>query len=232
MKTPIPDHEAARLEALHRYRILDTGPEQVFDDITNLASYICQAPISLMSLVDQERQWFKSKIGLQADETHRDQAFCAHTIFSGKLLVVEDATKDARFASNPLVTGDPHIRFYAGAPLLTPDGFGLGSLCVIDRTPRELSIEQRMALEALARQVVGQLELRRVSHDLAVAAENLKTLGGLLPICSFCKGIRDDKGYWQQVETYVRERTQAEFTHGVCPECVKKHYPELADDNQ
>ena len=232
MEPPKHDFEAARLEALRRYHILDTAPEQVFDDITNLASYICQAPISLMSLVDQDRQWFKSKVGLDVDETHRDHAFCAHTVFEGKLLIVEDATKDARFAANPLVTGDPTIRFYAGAPLLTPDGYSLGSLCVIDREPRELTIEQRMALEALARQVVGQLELRRVSHDLAAAAENLKTLSGLLPICSFCKDIRDDEGYWQEVEAYVRSHTQAEFTHGVCPACFKKHYPEFADEPQ
>lgn len=227
MKPPVLAQEEARIEALRRYRILDTAPEQVFDDITALASFICQAPIALMSLVDDERQWFKSKVGLQADETHRDQAFCAHTIFKGGLLVVEDAMADARFSTNPLVTGDPHIRFYAGAPLLTPEGHGLGSLCVIDRQARKLSAEQSSALEKLARLVVNQLELRRVSYDLAEATANLKTLSGLLPICSYCKGIRDDKGYWQRVEQFVRDHTEAEFTHGICPDCAKKHFPEF-----
>ncbi len=223
---PVPENESARLEALRRYRILDSGREQAFDDITALAAFICQAPIAVMTLVDSERQWFKSKVGLQTDETHRNHAFCAHTIFQGKMLVVEDATEDVRFSSNPLVTGDPSIRFYAGAPLLTSEGHGLGSLCVIDRRVRKLNAEQTAALEALARMVVTKLELRRVSHELAEAAANLKTLSGLVPICAGCKGIRDDKGYWQRVETYIREHTEAEFTHGICPSCAKKQLAE------
>ena len=227
MKPPILAQEAARLEALRGYRILDTAPEQVFDDVTDLASFICQAPIALMSLVDGERQWFKSKVGLQATETHRDHAFCAHAIFKGELLVVEDATMDARFAGNPLVTGDPGIRFYAGAPLLSPDGHGLGTLCVIDRKPRSLSAEQTSALKKLARLLMSQMELRRVSHALAEAASNVETLSGLLPICSYCKGIRDDKGYWQRVESYFETHTRAEFTHGICPACVTQHFPHI-----
>lgn len=225
MNAPVPENEAARLEALHDYRVLDTAPERAFDDITKLVSFICQTPVALVSLVDRERQWFKSKVGLQATETPRDHAFCAHALAEGKLLVVEDATADERFASNPLVTGEPYVRFYAGAPLLTPDGHALGTLCVIDHEPRTLSPEQVSALEALARVVVDQLELRRVSHDLAAAAANLKTLSGLLPICAYCKGIRDDQGYWQRVEAYVQTHTQAAFTHGICPKCAEKHFP-------
>jgi GAF domain-containing protein len=173
-----PEQESARLEALRRYRILDTGPERGFDEITELASFICGAPIALMSLVDRERQWFKSKVGSQATETHRDHSFCAHAIFDAKLLMVEDATLDDRFARNPLVTGEPGIRFYAGAPLLTPDGHGLGTLCVIDRKPRKLSPEKASALEKLARLVVTQMEYRRASFELAEAVAKLKTLGG------------------------------------------------------
>ena len=224
---PIPDNEALRLEALRRYHLLDTAPEQAFDDITQLASFICGTPIAIMTLVDSHRQWFKAKVGLGAPETPRDQAFCAHTILQRDVLIVEDARLDERFVNNPLVTGDPHIRFYAGAPLVNSEGFRLGSLCVIDRKPRKLTPEQSIALEALARLVVNEMELRRVSSQLAEAAANLKTLSGMLPICSYCKGIRNDQGYWQRVEAYVCEHSHAEFTHGICPPCIAKHFPDV-----
>jgi len=224
---PISAHEQARLEALRQYRILDTKPESSFDAITELASFICEAPIALISLVDSERQWFKSKVGLEATETHRDHSFCAHALFKGTMLIVEDATKDERFAHNPLVTSDPHIRFYAGAPLITPAGHGLGSLCIIDRKPRQLSPERSSALTKLASLVVTQLELRRVSQELAEVANNLKIMSGMLPICSYCKGIRNDEGYWQRVESYVKMHSHAEFTHSICPDCMKAHQPEF-----
>lgn len=164
---PIPANEKDRLAALHRYRILDTPSEQAYDDITRLASYICQAPIAVISFIDLDRQWFKAKTGLAAPETHRDRAFCAYTIFEPSLLVVPDAAADARFSDNPLVTHQPRIRFYAGAPLLTSDNYALGSLCVIDHQPRQLTAEQEEALECLSRQVISQLEFRRVSRRLA-----------------------------------------------------------------
>jgi GAF domain-containing protein len=230
MKPPTPTNEAARLEALRQYRVLDSAPEDSYDAITELASFICESPIALVSLVDADRQWFKSKVGLAATETPRDFSFCAHAIVKGSLLVVEDATADARFADNPLVTGDPGIRFYAGAPLITPEGHGLGSLCVIDRKPQKLSAERAAALGKLATLVVSQLELRRVSHALAEAAANVKTLRGLLPICSHCKAIRDDKDYWQSVELYVKTHTEAVLSHGICPDCARKHYPEFYEE--
>jgi GAF domain-containing protein len=225
MKAPIPENEAQRLAALREYHILDTEAEQCYDDITALAAYLCQVPIAMISLVDQSRQWFKSKLGLNQRETPRDVAFCAHAILQTGPLIVRDALKDARFADSALVTRAPHIRFYAGFPLAGPEGFALGTLCAIDRKPRQLSAEQKTAMLALARQVMALLELRRVSARMAEALERVKTLRGLLPICAWCKRIRDDQGYWKQVETYVHEHTGADFTHGICPNCLEKQRP-------
>lgn len=225
MKAPIPDNEAARLAALREYRILDTEAEQTYDDITALAAYVCEAPIALISLVDESRQWFKSRVGITQQETPRDVAFCAHAILQSEPLIVRDALKDERFSDSALVTRAPHIRFYAGFPLTTPDGLAVGTLCAIDRKPRQLSAERKAAMQALARQVMALLELRRVSARMAEVLDKIRTLHGLLPICAWCKRIRDDQGYWQQVEAYVHEHTGADFTHGICPECLEKQRP-------
>lgn len=168
MKAPLPANEVNRLEALRQYSVLDTPPEVAFDDLTLLASQICQTPMAVVSLVDENRQWFKSKIGIEAAETSRDIAFCAHTILNiNEVLEVRDAQADQRFAESPLVTSGPHIRFYAGAPLVTHDGEAVGALCVMDRKPHVLTSEQLAALRALSRHVVSQLELRKQSRALA-----------------------------------------------------------------
>ena len=167
MSAPSPQHEKKRLAVLWQYEVLDTVPEEVFDNLTELAARICEAPIALISLVDEKRQWFKSRVGTSVQETSRDVSFCAHAINQSDLFIVPDASKDDRFARNPLVTSDPKIRFYAGAPLVTPDGYALGTLCVIDKVPRELRPDQKQALVILARHVVSQLELRRRSRELA-----------------------------------------------------------------
>jgi GAF domain-containing protein len=225
-KTPVPADETARLEALRQYHILDTAPERVYDDITQMAALFCGAPIALMTFVDGERLWFKSRVGLNVAQIPREQAFCAYTILQSESLEVEDTTLDARFAENPTVVNPPNIRFYSGAPLVTPAGHAVGSICVLDQKPRQLNADQKAGLAALSRIVITILEHRRVSAELANAATNIKTLQGILPICSSCKQIRNDEGYWQQVEAYISKHTDAKFTHSYCPSCLKIYFPE------
>jgi GAF domain-containing protein len=156
---PVPDAE--RLAALEKYAILDTEPEHAFDDLTLLASYVCKTPIALISLIDEDRQWFKSKVGISLSETPREVAFCSIAIQQSDVMVVPDTLKDERFRNNPLVVSEPRIRFYAGAPLITEEGYALGTLCVVDQKPREFGPDQKEALGALSRLVLAQLEFRR-----------------------------------------------------------------------
>jgi anti-sigma regulatory factor (Ser/Thr protein kinase) len=201
-------NEKARLQALHRYKILDTEPEKAFDDLTILASHICETPVALISLIDSDRQWFKSKVGVSVSETPREVSFCAVAIQQAELFIVPDTTKDPRFSSHPFVLSDPKIRFYAGAPFTSSDGHPLGTLCVVDVVPRQLTPNQEKALLALSRQVQAQFELRtnlielraalderdraeaerdRTIVDLQHALEHVQRLSGLLPACSACK---------------------------------------------
>lgn len=172
MKAPLPNNESKRLKVLWQYDVLDTVPEEVFDDLTDLAAHICEAPIALISLVDENRQWFKSRVGLTVKETSRDISFCAHAILQDGLFLISDATKDPRFKDNPIVIGPPRIRFYAGVPVKSPDGYALGTLCVLDKKPKRLRTEQKRALQVLARHVGTQLELRRHAKELAEARQN------------------------------------------------------------
>jgi anti-sigma regulatory factor (Ser/Thr protein kinase) len=200
--------EAARLQTLRKYRILDTKPEQAFDDLTLLASQIFKVPIALISLIDEDRQWFKSRIGLSIAETHRSIAFCAHAIQQPGLFVVPDARRDERFRENPFVVEDPYVRFYAGAPLITPEGHALGTICVIDVVPRDLTADEARALEALRHQAQAQLELRRnlteledalaerdraeseqaaLVQELRSSLDKVDKLSEMMPYCSACE---------------------------------------------
>jgi signal transduction protein with GAF and PtsI domain len=176
IKAPIPFREATRLKALLDYDVLDTGPEDNFDDLVKMASDICGTKIALVSLVDENRQWFKAKHGLQDSETSRDISFCGHAIQGSDVFVVEDAHKDERFFDNPLVTGPQHFRFYAGAPLISSEGEAIGTLCVIDPETRKLSEEQARHLKILSKQVISQLEIRKSIKKLKLNFHELQTL--------------------------------------------------------
>ena len=171
---PIPENEAARLETLRQYQVLDTDSEETFDDLTRLAAYVCQTPTALISLVDANRQWFKARVGIEARETPRNISFCGHAILVRDCFIIEDALFDERFADNPLVINEPFVRFYAGMPLWSPEGFAIGTLCVMDRKPRTLNDGQVEALEMLANQVMSQLELRREVRFCKTALEKHK----------------------------------------------------------
>lgn len=186
-----PVDEAARLAELRRYAVLDTPPEPAFDELTGLASRVCSTPMALLSLVDEDRQWFKSVHGVEVRETPRSVSFCSHAIRGRGSMVVADTLEDERFRDNPFVVGAPHVRFYAGAPLVTPAGHALGTLCVIDRTPRRLHPEQLEGLETLSRQAMALLELRRRSLDLERSEERFKLL---VELCADAIAVIDAGG--------------------------------------
>jgi PAS domain S-box-containing protein len=187
-----PENESERLAALRSYEILDTLPEESFDDLAKLAAHICGTPFAVLSLVDEARQWFKARIGVEQQETERDISFCAHGILQAGLLIVPDATKDVRFMDNPLVTGEPHVHFYAGAPLITAEGQALGMLCVTDSKPRNLSPSQTDALRRLAGQAVAQMELRKRTRESQQQKEQLQLLAQRLSLATKAAGI----GVW------------------------------------
>jgi anti-sigma regulatory factor (Ser/Thr protein kinase) len=211
------NQEAERLETLRKYKILDTEPEMAFDDLALLASHICETPMAAITLVDKDRQWFKARVGLAVPETPRSISFCTHAIEQRGIFVVPDASKDEQLRNNPQVTGDPHIRFYAGAPLIAREGHALGTLCVVDRRPRRLTTAQTEALGALQRQVEAQLELRRRLFELRAANADIQKLVGMMPFCSTCEftmTIPADPAAIPAV------------TEGVVAMLTQKHWPE------
>lgn len=215
--------ETERLESLLRHQLLDTPPEPAFDNITKLAAMFCEAPTSLITLLDDSRQWFKSRFGLDAEETPREHAFCDYAIRSREPMIVSDARRDSRFTGNPFVTGAPHIRFYAGLPLVMRDGAAFGTLCILDHRPRDIGDEQLRALELLRDEAVCYLELR-------YQVLSQQPLSDLLLSCAWCRKVRklavDDTEYqWIPIETYIREHQRV--THGICPDCKQQVLAEL-----
>ena len=211
---PLPENEAQRLQTLRLYEVLDSEPEQVFDDITEASARIFETPICLVSFVDEKRQWFKSSVGLDVNETGRDIAFCSHAILGDETFVVEDAKYDHRFADNPLVEGDPKIRFYAGAPLTAADDSKLGTLCIIDTTPRAIDPDRLQILSVLRDAVVANLELRRLARQANKPQE-------LIAVCAWCNRIRDAESQrWLHPDEYLQSRN--EVTHSICEKCRDK----------
>lgn len=206
---------------------LDTAAEREYDDITRIAAVICGTPISLVTLVDEQRQWFKSRHGIDATETPREWAFCSYAVRGTDTIVVPDATQDGRFVDNPLVTGEPRIRYYAGTPLIDSDGQALGTLCVIDRQPRELTLEQLDTLACLSRQVVAHFTLKRTAAQLAAALNDVKALTVLLPVCTWCRDVRSDDGYWESLEEFITREQGIDISHGICPTCYEQSLAEF-----
>nr|WP_297347603.1 GAF domain-containing hybrid sensor histidine kinase/response regulator [uncultured Glaciecola sp.] len=214
----MPADEISRLNALYRYQILDSENESIFDELTQLASEICDTPIALISLIGPDRQWFKSKVGLDAEETARDIAFCSHAINQENVFEVNDTLLDERFKDNPLVTSDPNIRFYAGAPLITPSGHAIGTICAISDKPKKLNTHQRKAMEILSREVISQLELRlrliqlqkenertteflsRLSHELRTPLHSILSLSQLMLADGEFKTSQKNTSYLQHID--------------------------------
>lgn len=222
MKATKPKHQAKRLQAIEEFHFLNTELEKSYDDVTALALQIYGAPIAVLTLADDERQWVKSRVALSDNHAPRAFASWAGSILKQETAVVPDAFRHDQFAEHRFVTGAPYFRFYAGVQLRDSTGMTFGSLCVIDRKPRQISDLQKGSLEALARVVTQNLKHRRLLQALVDDLENEKTLQGMLQICAYCKVIRDGSGDWRDVETYISERSDIEFSHGVCPSCMER----------
>lgn len=222
-----PEDEDRRLARLRSLQLLDTPPEERFDRVTRLAARIFDVPIAVISLVDHDRQWFKSKVGVDVEGTPRAVSFSGHAILEPGPLLVSDARCDERFRDNPFVTGELGVRFYAGQPLrLNQDVSGLGALCLLDQRPRELTPDEVAALQDLAAIVVSELQALALSdamQRLGLLREQVEELESILPVCTYCKSVRTDDDYWEHVEHYLSKHNQVRITHGTCEPCALEH---------
>jgi len=219
MSYPIPENEEERLELLQQLDILDSLGEESYDFITKVAAEVFEVPIASITFVDEERQWLKSRIGLDIAQTPREHAFCTYNILDDEMLIVEDASTDPRFADNPFVTGEPNIRFYAGSPIQLRDDIFLGSVCILDTKPRQLDEKQKQILTSLGKQVSTLLQMRKVSEDLRQRTREVEHLQQLLPKCSRCGNVRSDDDYWTSVDDYLQTHTHQQVTQSLCPDC-------------
>lgn len=214
LKAPQFPNEEQRLAELQKYGILDTPPEINLDELTYIASYICETPIGLISIIDKERQWFKAKIGLEAQQTPRDVSFCGHAIAQDEIFVIENAELDVRFKDNPLVIGEPNVIFYAGAPLITPAGFKLGTLCVIDHKPKTLTSEQKKILKTLANQVIQHFEMQMLFNKIRSEQKNLIFHAKMLSLGEMASGLAHEinnplmiiTGKLHLLQEYIKEQ--------------------------
>ncbi len=218
------DDEDARLAAVHASSLLDSGPEDRYDDLTRLAAAVCRVPIALLSVVDADRIYFKSRFGLAVRESPFPNSMCGRTVRSREFTVVPDALSDPEFARHPLVSAEPFVRFYAGAPLLAPGGHAIGTLCVLDRVPRTLDAEQQLALVLLARQVVELVERERTVRELRRAVETSTALSAHVVLCAWCKRVRIEGGGWDALERVLERELGAVVSHGICADCEGVHF--------
>ncbi|KIG15345.1 Diguanylate cyclase (GGDEF domain) with GAF sensor [Enhygromyxa salina] len=224
------NEDNARVDTLHGYAILDSEPEPRFDALTKISSLALDLPVTLITLVDAAREWTKSAYGVELASLPTQLGFGSAAIAARQLLVIEDISTDPRFAAHPLVTGPLQLRFFAGVPLEVRCGHQIGSLCVFGQTPHAVTPRETELLLALAGQVVQMLELRRTESELEGAVQSIRTLATLIPICSHCRKVRDDENHWSTLERLVQAKTGSRFTHGICPDCVREHYPDAADE--
>jgi GAF domain-containing protein len=218
-----------RLAELASTGLLDSPADPGFDRLAALASKLLRAPVCLVSLVDGHRQFFKSAIGLQEPwatlrQTPLSHSFCRHAVATGQPLIVPDARREPDFRDNPAIP-ELGVVAYLGIPLVTPAGHTLGSFCVIDSVPREWTAEQIDVLDSIAAVVMTEVELRRSMQFARDALAKVRILSGLLPICAWCRQIRDEHGHWRQVEAYIRDHSEADFTHTICETCASAHSP-------
>ena len=224
------DPRLSREEALAEYAILDSDTEARFDTLTKVAAMALGLPMALISIVDGEREWVKSAYGVESNAIPNMPGMSAETVELGEPLAIADATIDPRFCEHPLVTGRLAIRSFLGVPLEVHSGHRLGTLAVLGSASHIHSSRDTELLEALAVQVVELLELRRTEAQLEATSEKIRTLATLIPICSHCRKVRNEDRHWSTLERLVQAKTGSRFTHGICPDCVREHYPDAAEE--